>query len=71
LALNLLTGPAGGLDGAFAVLSGCTSLPDKGSNPVIAEVGGQFTIGERIGKITEKKKLVTETQIDENILLTQ
>lgn len=52
LALDLLAGPAGGLNGAFAVLSGCASFPDKGGDPVIAEVVGKLTVGERVSKVT-------------------
>jgi hypothetical protein len=52
LALDLLTGPAGSLNCALAVLSGCASLSHESGDPVVAEVGSEFTVGERISKIT-------------------
>lgn len=52
LALDLLTGPAGSLNCAFAVLSGCASLSHKRGDPVVAEVGSELAVGEGISKIT-------------------
>lgn len=52
LALDLLPGPASGLDGPIAVLTGGASLPNQGGNPVVAEVGGELTVGESVREIT-------------------
>jgi hypothetical protein len=54
LALDLLTGPASGLDGAFAILSGLPGLPYEGGNPRVGEVRSNLAIGERVGKVTIK-----------------
>ena len=55
LALDLLTGPASGLDGAVTILAGGASLPNQSGHPVVAEVGGELTIGEGICEITVHK----------------
>lgn len=52
LALDLLPGPASGLDGPIAILAGGASLPNQGGNPVVAEVGGELTVGESVREIT-------------------
>lgn len=55
LALDLLTGPASGLDGAVAILAGGASLPNQSGHPVVAEVRGELAIGESIREITVHK----------------
>lgn len=52
LALDLLAGPASGLDGPVAVLAGGASFPNQGCDPVVAEVSGELTVGESIREIT-------------------
>lgn len=52
LALDLLAGPASGLDGPVTVLAGGASLPNKGGDPVVAEEGGELAVGESICEIT-------------------
>lgn len=55
LALDLLAGPAGSLNCALAVLSGCASLSHERGDPVVAEVGNKLTVGEGISKITSEQ----------------
>ena len=55
LTLDLLAGPASGLDSALTVLAGGASLPNQGSDPVLTEVGSKLTIRESIREITVKK----------------
>lgn len=55
LALDLLAGPASGLDSPLTILAGGASLPNQGSDPVLTEVGGKLTIRESVRKITGKK----------------
>lgn len=55
LTLDLLAGPASGLDSALTVLAGGASLPNQGSDPVLTEVGSKLTIRESICEITVKK----------------
>jgi hypothetical protein len=69
LALDLFAGPAGSLNCALAVLSGCTSLSHERGDPVVAEVGNELAVGEGISKITRivridnrDKKLSRHTQ---------
>ena len=51
----LLAGPAGSLNCALAVLSGCASLSHERGDPVVAEVGNKLTVGEGISKITSEQ----------------
>jgi hypothetical protein len=57
LALDLLTGPAGSLNCALTVLSGCASLSHERGDPVVAEVRSELTIGERISQITSEQSV--------------
>lgn len=54
LALDLLTGPASSLNCALAVLSSSASLSHERGDPVVAEVGSEFAVGEGISKITSE-----------------
>ena len=52
LALDLLAGPASGLDGARAILPGRAGFTDQSSDPVVAEIGGKLAVGEGISEVT-------------------
>lgn len=54
LALDLLAGPAGSLNCALTVLSGCASLSHERGDPVVAEVGSELAVGEGVSKITSE-----------------
>lgn len=55
LALDLLTGPAGSLDGALTVLASCPGLANQGGDPITTEVLGKLAVGEGISEITGRR----------------
>lgn len=52
LALDLLSSPTGGIDGARTVLPVRPRFPNQRSNPVLPEVSSKLAIGESLSKVT-------------------